>query len=514
MTQELVYRLDDPGYTIYHRAALGGLAATIQAWGNTVPTGITAKVERLQVRVKWEHLTDHVALERILKASFKLTPEKIIDLPGQFVSQENTLLKVAIHNGICTSFLQHPKMRLGEKTPRDIYVKVAESDQALRLSYKAIDTYAHQKAQGTGLLEKPKKESEEHSEQFPETALIPQFLIPGALRGVKALEDEPAKVILLHFLIVACPIFFLRPQIQQERASTCVIIPDVVDLISFATAVRRIATASKETPKLTNQYLGRLVAGAEEAALRFLIDLKATEVSDELCVGGCQAIAMGKVPWDQNQINRSQTVHLRRDYPEISIFEAAIRTLGGSKVIHTSRGESLAIPTNALPSLIAANLAADRHWCFNFKSLVSIQKEFTRMSFVREGLIQMKQAIQNSDDKAIIESFQTAWGIQMGKLGERARTGKLSFERLVEVRREKIRNEILRTKTSSQLANWFLRFCTEATKGGTLLSVRENAASIYEMLFNASNFERVQNLLLFALLSYESKKSKNNLEEN
>ena len=28
----IVYRLNDPGFTIYHRASLGGLAATVRAW--------------------------------------------------------------------------------------------------------------------------------------------------------------------------------------------------------------------------------------------------------------------------------------------------------------------------------------------------------------------------------------------------------------------------------------------------------------------------------------------------
>ena len=514
MAQELLYRLDAPGYTIYHRAALGGLAATIRAWGNAVPIGITAEVERLQVRLGWDRLTDHSALELILQASFRLTSDKIIDLPGQFIPPSETELKIAIHNGLCATFLQHPKMRPGEKTPRSFDVKVASSDLPQKLTYKAIDSYAHQKAQGTGLLEKPKRPSEDQSEQFPETAFIPQFLIPGALKGVKALEDEPAKVILLHFLMVACPIFLLRPQIERKRASVCVVIPDVTDLVGFTTAVERIAIAGKDSPKLTNRYLGRLVVGAEEAALRFLIDLKATEVSKDPCVGGCQAIAMGKVAWDQNQINRSQTVQMGRDYPEISVFEAASRTLGGSKLIRTLLGEPFAIPLSPVPGLVAANLAAERHWCFNFKSLVNTQKNFIRMSFVREGLIQMKQAIQNSDDKVLIESFQTAWSMQMGQLGERARTEKLNFERLVEVRREKIRNEILRTKSAEQLANWFLRFCADATKGGTLSTVREHATSLHEMLFNPGNYERVQSLLLFALLSYESKNSKNNSEED
>lgn len=513
MTQELLYRLDDPGYTIYHRAALGGLAATIQAWGSAAPIGITAEVERLQVRLWWDLLTDHSALERILQASFRLTSDKIIDLPGQFIPPDTTELKIAIHNGLCATFLQHPKMRPGEKTPRSFDVRVAESDSPQKLTYKAIDSYAHQKAQGTGLLKKPKKLLEDYSEEFPETAFIPQFLIPGALKGVKALEDEPAKVILLHFLMVACPIFLLRPQIERERASVCIVIPDVTDLVGFATAVERIAIAGKDSPILTNRYLGRLVVGAEEAALRFLLDLKATEISNEPSVGECRAISMGKVAWDQNQINRSQTVQMGRDYPEMSVFEAASRTLGGSKLIRTSQGESFAIPLSSVPGLIAANLAADRHWCFNFKSLVNAQKEFIRMSFAREGLIQMKQVIQNSNDKVLIESFQTAWSIQMGQLGERARTEKLSFERLVEVRQEKIRNEILRTKSASQLANWFLRFCADATKGGTLSVVQKHAASVHEMLFNPGSYERVQSLLLFALLSYASKKSNNNSEE-
>ena len=39
MAQELIYRLGNPDYTIYHRAALGGLAATIRAWGDPSQRG-------------------------------------------------------------------------------------------------------------------------------------------------------------------------------------------------------------------------------------------------------------------------------------------------------------------------------------------------------------------------------------------------------------------------------------------------------------------------------------------
>ena len=51
MEKELIYRLSNPGYTLYHRAALGGLAATIRAWGANPPEGITAEVTRERVRL-------------------------------------------------------------------------------------------------------------------------------------------------------------------------------------------------------------------------------------------------------------------------------------------------------------------------------------------------------------------------------------------------------------------------------------------------------------------------------
>ena len=108
MEKELIYRLSNPGYTIYHRAALGGLAATIRAWGTNPPDGITAEVTRDRVRLAWsDQMTDQEALHRILEASFKLTADKLIDLPGQGIKAGQDDLRLAIHNGIAGTFLQH-----------------------------------------------------------------------------------------------------------------------------------------------------------------------------------------------------------------------------------------------------------------------------------------------------------------------------------------------------------------------------------------------------------------------
>lgn len=509
MAKELIYRLSNPGYTIYHRAALGGLAATVRAWGANKPEGIEAELQSDHVRLAWgDDLPDQEALRRILAASFKLTEDKLIELPGQGIRADQDDLRLAIHNGICGTFLQHNKMRPGEKEPRRVEVKSADDETGEMFTYKAVNSFAHQKAQGTGLLEDKLKGN------WPVAAAIPQSVVPGAMSGALELAASPDEAILLLFLIAGCSIFLLRPRTYQEKAQYCVIVPDVINLKAYATAIHRIAAAGTAIKRFSNTYLGRVVGGAEEAALRFLVDLQADDLVSERSIGGCIAVAMGKVSWDANQINRSFIIKLKGDYPEIAIFRAANQHLGKTKIIKSKKGEGYAIPASPVPELVAANLAAERHWCANFKSLVSDKKDFQRMNYSQGGLKAMKEAIRDADDQAIIRAFHEAWKRTMAALGDRARRDGLNFSRLIEVERERTRNAILRTKTADALASWFLRFCADATKGGSLSAIRENQSRIQKFIFNQRNFDRFQNLCLFALVSYASDESKNGQSNN
>lgn len=500
MALNIEYRLTDPNFTIYHRAALGGLAATIAAWNGKPPDGITAPLpERDRVILQSsKDISEKEAVKRILEASFRLTDDKLIDLPGQFIDENSLDLKVAVHEGLCLTFLQHNKMRPGKEVKK-IELKRADDESGDFLSYKTVDTYAHQKAQKTDLLEKKQPD-----DAIPPTAMIRQFAVPGA---VALLEAKSEDVLLLSFLAVACPTFLLRPKIYQpDIAQACVVVPDVTDLQKFIRAMRRVMGTSGRIDRFGNKYLERVVGGAEEAALRFLIDMYADDVASERGISGCQAVVMGKVPWDVNQKNRSMTVRVSGDYPEIAIFQVAYQYLGSSKFIKNKKGETFAVNNSAIPELIAANLAAERHWCSQFKVLVQTKDDFKRMGFSREGLSKMKEAVKNLDDRAIIRAFHKAWEMTMGQLGERAKDQGLDFGHLVEVRQEKIRNEILRAKTPDTLAAWFLRFCADASSGSAIKPFQEDAERLRIFMFNPRNFDRFQNLLLFALVSYSSDK--------
>lgn len=499
----LVYRLNNPNFTIYHRAALGGLAATVRAWGKQTPEGVRAELQRDEVRLSWSNeLLDQDVVSRILYASFRLTDDKLIDLPGQQVGIGQHDLRLAIHNGIAATFLQHPKMRPSEKEPRHFELKNPDEDAGTIFTYKAINSYAHQKAQSTGLF------NDKLAGSLSDVAAIPQWIVPGATGGARDLQAQTDEALLLMFLMVGCAIFLLRPRTFKEKARACLVVPDVRDLVSFARGLERIAAVGWDMKRFSNTYLGRVVGGAEEAALKFLIDVQAEEVASERSVAGCLAVAMGKVAWDTNQVNRSIVARLKGDYPEMNVFRAANTYLGGSKIIRSNKGEGYAVPASPIPELVAANLAAERHWGANFKTLVSEKKDFDRLRYFQRGLRAMKESIKDADDQAIIRAFQEAWRLTMGAIGERSRREGLIFERLIEVERERMRNAILRSKSSDALAGWFLRFCADSTKGGSLAPLREDGGRIRNFIFNQRNFERFQNLCLFALVSYASDEAK------
>ncbi len=510
MAKELIYRLSNPSYTIYHRAALGGLAATVRAWGANKPEGIEAELQNDYVRLTWnDELPDQEALRRILAASFKLNKDKLIDLPGQAIADDQDDLRLAIHNGLKHTFFQHPQSCQTEKQVQTLRIKsVDEEGEGDFLTYKPIIGYAHQPSH-KALAIKRRLLDPFHKGDLPSSVAVPQWMVPGSQTGASELEVSSENALLLLFLIVSCPVFHLRPRTYKEKAQYCVIFPDVRDLRKFGLALGRASKADTSVMNFTSSYLGRIAGGLEEAALKFMIDLKAGDLSSESSVSGCLAVAMGEVSWDPKQNNRSLIVKLNVDYPEIDVFYAANRLLGQAKFRKSKEGVVYAELRSHIPELIAANLAVERHWCSNFKLLVSDKKDFQRMNYSKGGLKAMKEAIKDADDQAIIRAFHEAWRLTMGELGERSRHGEFIFEHKVETEREKMRNAILRAKTADALASWFLRFCADATKGKSLSPLRDDAEHIRKFIFNQRNFDRFQNLCLFALVSYASDESKN-----
>ncbi|HKZ79846.1 MAG TPA: type I-MYXAN CRISPR-associated Cas8a1/Cmx1 [Pyrinomonadaceae bacterium] len=500
----LIYRLSDPGYTIYHRAALGGLAATVRAWqdeDNDVdpPAGIAATLTGDTVELSWANgLPTKEVLRRILAASFKRTDEGLIELIGQNIREDQRGLRLAVHDGVMKTFLQSKDSRRAEKKGTPYTIKSPDDDEPQIFMYQPVNSYFHQSAD-----DKMKVVIKDGAARVE----LMQWLIPGAQKGARALEASTPDAFLLLFLVVASATFLIRPRDPKKNMHSCIVIPDVTDLRAFARSLHNIAGVGRGTERLTDSYLGHIVGGAEEAALRFLIDLKAFDVTREKGVKGCLAITMTKVAWDKKQFNRSMIARLRDNYPELNVFLAANQYLGGHRTHKNRKDETQVWLNNYVPALIAGNLAAEpkRHWCAKFNTLVNNEKDFKQMlaKNVREGLRMIKEEVRDTDDQLIIDIFHKAWNRTMGAMGERAEREGFDASDLFSDRQERMRNEILRIKTSEQLATWFLRFCANATKGGPLPPLRKGEERVRAFIFNPRNFDRFQNLCLFALLTYD-----------
>jgi len=527
----LVYRLSEPGFTIYHRAALGGLAATIRAWNaNGVPaplryeperatgggtlhgpdaTQVTIRMDATEISLDWPSETpDRKALGVLLEASFRRTEEGMIELPGLGLGRNREEVLLAVHSGLAQTFLQHNKKRPG-KGVGTVALKIGDEDQPAIFTFKRVDRYSHQVAQGTGLLGEGWDVS---PGEPPEVVTLSQALLPGAMAGASELEARPRDAFLLQYLIVACPVFLVRSRRREEKVRSSLIVPDVTDLRHFSMRLHR--ASSRDLPRFSDTYLGRVVGGAEEAALRFLIDLRSHRAAGGLGVSSFLVVAMGKVPWDKNQQNRSGIARVGTRYDEMAVFEAAAGHLSKSRVVLNKKGEPFAIPDCPVPELIAANLAGGEHWCAHFRDLVVKKQDFLNLSYRREGLHAMQGAVSQEkrglEDRLVIQCFQEAWRLKMRSFWDRSGGNKKVFQWLTDRERERIRNDILRCKTSDGLANWLLRFAADASRptekrpASPLMTFKEKAEELRRIIFNPRDMDRLQNLLLFALISYAS----------
>jgi len=451
------------------------------------------------VKLEWEEpTTDREALALILKASF-LTKEGMIYLPGQGFGPERRDVLIAAHNAYCQSFLQHAKKRPGQGV--DSVTILDEDGIGHAFSYKKVDRYSHQTAQGTSLLG---EKWDVEPGDLPDVASVPQNLIPGATGGARDLAITAEQAFLLHFLMVACPVFSVRSRKWEAKVQNCLVVPDVTNLKIFSMRLVRVGTDTIR--RHTNSYLGRIVGGAEEAAMRFLIDLKAIETGETLGVSGAQVCAMGKVAWDGNQQNRSRIARIKdpSEYPDFAVFEAAAQTMGRAKVRKNQKGESYTILASSLPDLIAANLAAGGRWYDGFRELVAKKNDFVDLSYRREGFEAMRDAIQDEVDQLVISLFQEAWDIKRNALSDRAHSDHLDYWKLVDGERERIRNSILRCKSPDMLIQWLLAFAADARRKEPIGILSRQGETLRKFLFNPRNADRVQNLLLFALVSSPS----------
>lgn len=441
----LYYDLQNPNYSIYHRAALAGLASTIKAWGRETPADIRCKVTDSAVSITWpDSLSDAEALQRILSWSFRISDDKLIDMPGHRFGKRQDL-RALTHFCLMETFLQHPLTRNCENELRTMQIDMGRKELPLYVQYKAVTKYAHQDARGTKIF------SPEHHGKFPQFAKIIQPMIPGVLASGHSLRCSTQDTILLLFTCVGSQLFILRPLKSTETQSFGIVIPEVTNLLEFCSEQKRLSSSAPFKSFYTNSFEGRVVGTIEEAALKLALDK--TRISNDVPPRS-RGIIMDNVPWDAYQHYRTDAQTFDVSNVSLTQFDKISETFRRCVNLMDSNFHTFLFPASFLPSLIAKNCLEHRAWYHGLDRQVEFADSFEDMLSSHAAFRLLINSCSR-DERDAINLFHQSW---LSILRKHAATGKSLDMHWIHQTTSFTMHSFMRLRSHRQLINWFIEF--------------------------------------------------------
>jgi CRISPR-associated protein Cas8a1/Csx13 len=222
---------------------------------------------------------------------------------------------------------------------------------------------------------------------------------------------------------------------------------------------------------------------------------------------------MGKVGWNKQQQTRTGILSLETvDEAMLDQFETAVRCLKNRTVIKkpvpAKKGpapkKGFFVSTSLVRGLAAENIAKGNDWFCGFRRLMKSRESARLIAFEREGVAQMVQEAQWSDqaDIVLVQAVHAAVRNRYGALAARAkrRGERIRFDKEF----ERMRMGLMRAKNAStlraELADLFAR-------GGVNKTLQAEWQTIMP-LFTGPDWQRTRDLALLALASYAGKGSK------
>lgn len=283
---KLEYNLHNKGMGVVERAGLAGLYLTLQGadeWAKDKGTDTGKNARELKalfrawdlsqpdlLQLNWDAGGDLKPLTALVQWAWQVH-EGVFFLPGihrSLVERNNRHLRVAVHNGILATFLQHNRVRPKLSLPKNeddaglvIQLDVGKTIEIPR--FPEIPAYYNDK---TGKRKKNLLKQSEHLIPKGKTRILP--FEPGRIvdlsgafyPGVaprygtdKRWTGTPEEAFLLFFVPIGCLFLelprnrvILKAGKEVFSPNWAVVIPDIVDLLDYAEAWPRLHPALQE----------------------------------------------------------------------------------------------------------------------------------------------------------------------------------------------------------------------------------------------------------------------------
>ncbi|OYE03548.1 type I-MYXAN CRISPR-associated Cas8a1/Cmx1 [Nostoc sp. 'Peltigera membranacea cyanobiont' 232] len=479
--------LSDPSLTRLHIAGVAGLWMTLGQLEKLYPesakrpSNLTWSRTPHSISLDWDGEEDFIVLDWLLKQSFKISDEGLIDLPGVNSQTGNIQTKIIKHLGIRGTFLQHNK---SFKSAGNVSTVLIDEMEAIVL-YKKVDEYAHQVF--------AKHLCNKQGQLLQEPIGIVGWLYPGAVirhevfREETKFHEKPELALALLFAPVACQYFVLGSHLEREKPHFILVIPQVTDLEAYAQHCWNLTD-------LDFDYFHASSLG--DAGLRFLTYETNVQQTAFNPVERCLVILFGKAAWSKQQKTRTETAFLQASETVNSVYKLSCIFFPNYQNFK-SKNETPII-ANILRGIIADNLANSLPWWFNLSTKVQDNYLLELSNDDNQGIYKM---ISNSQwdietQKLFIKCVHETLKIRYAKIYARTKE-----DEYVQIERENIRI-VSQLKRCTNAVN-FRKFIAEFWgKTGHNPILQEHLDEILSITSGIMDWKIAKDLTFIALASY------------
>ncbi len=543
MSSILKWSLSDPGMGLLERPAWpqctclfrGGRIRPLAFCSRIAPGDLTP--DSVTIRPAAD---DKTALTTLFEWAWQ-APDGVFYLPGVHRSEESlqyVYKRVAMHNGIVRTFLQHPRVQpKGELIEQNVPL---DEGQEIRIAYQPVDPAKIKPVDDlkrAGFFDRTGALTEDEVE-------LSGWVFPGIAPryGDEVAWSGSARI---GILLMLAPIACLYQQLHSERGTWLFVIPDVHNLEAFDEV--RVLPMLGLDPMFTD------VASLSDAGLRFLA-ASTSEPARSDFGGGCRVVAMGKVGYYRSQSIRKGVVDVPRSETVLRRYRILHSSMGNRWEQRKSRTETsnekikkrkvkkketadaashfLAVPT--VRGRIADNLIEGQPWYADLAEPLPWERDaleyrrktspgvsverlwFNNLNYQRGALMELIQETEMWDrptDRLFVEAFWQILSALYRREGEAVkRGGSREFVQRIEDLKEDIRRSLTRSKTRALLREVISDLFAKPVAKYRSPIVREHPAQIWQLI--DEDWKRARDLALLALASYSGKEKRDAGEDN
>jgi CRISPR-associated protein Cas8a1/Csx13 len=498
MKPKMTIRLDDRRLTMLHSAGIAGLAMTLAQLDKIYPqlhqrsARLRWSIDEVKIELFWTG-DDAIALKWLIGESFKVDGDGLILLTGLVPANMDISARLAVHQGVTKSFLQHGLSR--ESSGKAISI-ISIDGKDIEIGYKKLASYAHQKFTKDLLDRKGRLQTQAIG--------IKSWLYPGATVRHKVDEqatifrEPPELALALLFAPLACQFFLLPIKGYFDNPRIVVVVPAVTNLIVSARSFLAIAAVN---------YQDRCILHPIEAGWRFFERDRQLNKSNGDRITSCQIVTFQSEVWAKQQRLRSSVEVLEVRDDIFDRYQRLTAKLSTNRVATGKKDKHFLVATK-IPELIVENIIRGSPFFRGLSEIVTDVNYWTELSINKphlKDIMNDNESIDSKTHKIFIIACHKALRTEFAKLYDKAESNDyIQFDRL----KKRIRQEMIVCADARSFRRWLVRFWSGCSDNITDF---KDIDDLLPSILVEGDWELFRDLALLSLVTYEhAPKRKNN----